>query len=367
MHRQYLTLLVLLLTADFGLATRARADEPVPGGEQLLAGFRDPPKEARPAVYWLWLNGYVNREHVARELEDFHAKGIRGVLIFDMGARGDEGTIPPVGPAFMSDESVSDIECAVQVAQRLGMDVQLSVSSSWDMGGSWVEPRHASMGLFSSEIAVQGPVEFDQVLPLPLIPAGAPRDADGQPVFRQNVAVLAFPSTHRQPGHDFVFQLDPPGLHTLDHATLYNIASDEPAKYGDQQLFVKDFSIAVSQTGLADDDFEEVLQGSLQPTVEAQNFKLPRVEGRFVRLRLLSGHNATFDRIQLGEFELFSEPGINVVASHEADRTRDRSAVVAPQLGAGTRSQLDGREHSRWRQDRAWRRLVIRWIAACGD
>ena len=335
MYKQSLPLLLLSLAATCGIASLGQADEPVPGVDGLLAGFRDPPKEARPSVYWLWLNGYVNREHVARELEEFHAKGIRGVLIFDMGARGEEGTIPPAGPAFMSDESVSDIEYALKAAQRLGMDVQVSVSSSWDMGGSWVEPRYASMGLFHSEIAVKGPAEFDQLLPLPSIPAEAPRDAVGHPVFRQNVAVLAFPATHRQPGHDFVFQLDPPGLHTLDHAVLYNIASDEPEKYGDQHLFVKDFSIAVSRTGVADGDFEDVLQGTLRPSVAAQKFQLPAVEARFVRLRLLSGHNTAFDRMQLGEFELFDTQGINVVASHEADRTRDGARLLrhGPALG----------------------------------
>lgn len=328
MGKHRLLPLVLLLALGPAVAPVALAERPGPVVDHLREGFRDPPKDARPAVYWLWLNGYVNREHVARELQEFHAQGIRGVLIFDMGARGAAGTIPTEGPAFMSDQSVADIEYAVRVAQRLGMDVQLSVSSSWDMGGSWVEPQHASMGLFSTETAVQGPAQFDEVLPMPPIPAGAPRDSDGQPVFRRNVAVLAFPAARRLPGHDFVFQLDPPGRHTLAHAVLYNITSDDPKKHGEAHLFAKDFSLAVSTTDSADEAFHEVLQGSLRPTVDAQKFELPAVEARFVRLRLLNGHNRAFDRIQLGEFELFNTQGINVVASHEADRTRDGAILV---------------------------------------
>ena len=31
--------------------------------DPLVAGFLDPPKEARPSAYWLWLNGYVNRDY----------------------------------------------------------------------------------------------------------------------------------------------------------------------------------------------------------------------------------------------------------------------------------------------------------------
>ena len=70
------------------------------GGQDpdLEAGFRSPPNDARPAVYWLWLNGYVNRDHVETELKSLHAAGIRGLCLFDMGATGDKSGVPPQGP-----------------------------------------------------------------------------------------------------------------------------------------------------------------------------------------------------------------------------------------------------------------------------
>jgi hypothetical protein len=176
--------------------------EKLDSGADLAANFRNPPPKARPSIYWLWLNGYVNRAHVERELKSYHDAGIRGVCIFDMGARGDEQASPPAGPAFMSGQSVGDIAHSLSVAGRLGMDVQLSVASSWDMGGSWVEPRHASMGLFSSQVTVEGPAEFDDILPLPPAPPSAPRDAEGKPVYRKRVAVLALPARNRLSGHD---------------------------------------------------------------------------------------------------------------------------------------------------------------------
>jgi hypothetical protein len=160
---------------------------------RLLAGFRNPPKEARPSTYWLWLNGYVDRDHAAKELKAFHAAGIRGVCIFDMGARGAREASPPAGPPFLSKTSVAEIAHAVRIAQQLDMDVQLSVASSWDMGGTWVPPRHASMGLFTSEISVVGPADFHRILPLPPVPTKAPRRPDGQLVYQKDIAVLAFP------------------------------------------------------------------------------------------------------------------------------------------------------------------------------
>ncbi|MBN1443390.1 MAG: hypothetical protein JXA90_11835, partial [Planctomycetes bacterium] len=315
--------ILAILSGSISAESNAPSDD-----DPLLAGFRDPPREARPSTYWLWLNGYVNRDHVERELQAFHDAGIRGVLIFDMGARGAKEAMPPAGPPFLSDRSTDDIAHAVRAAGRLGMDVQLSVASSWDMGGSWVEPRHGSMGLFTSRITIDGPREHDDVLPMPPIPAKAPRQPDGQPAFQKNVAVLAFPAGTRLPGHEFVFRLDPPGLRTLDHAVLCNTASDDPKTHGDLHLFTRDFSIAVSAEGSTDGEFREVLRASLEPTVDPQRFELPPVEARYARLRIESGHNQKFDRVQLGEFELFDREGINVVASHAADRSRDGAVLV---------------------------------------
>jgi hypothetical protein len=310
-------MLAIIAVASF--VWTARADD-------LEAGFRAPPAEARPSAYWLWLNGYVNRDHVETELTQLHAAGIRGLCLFDMGARGDPSGVPPAGPAFLSDRSVSDIAHAVHVAGRLGMTVQLSVASSWDMGGSWVEPRHASMGLYSSEVAIEGPAAVDRLLPMPPVPARAPRDAEGNPAFAQEVAVLAIPAGDRRPGHDFVFALDPPGVHTLHHAILTNTPGDHATK---------DFSIAVATTEPTDAAFREVLRAALAPVGEPQRFDLPPVPARYVRLRILSGHNARSDRVQLAEFELYDDRDINAVASHEAARSRSGALLLGTTAALG--------------------------------
>ncbi len=346
MTRRTAVLLCLVILASVGGNSNSRA-EPPGTPVDLEAGFRDPPKEARPSAYWLWLGGHVNRPHVERELKAFHDAGVRGLCIFDMGARGAPKGMPPAGPPFMSERSVADIAHAVEIAGRLGMDVQLSVASSWDMGGSWVEPRHASMGLFQSETLIEGPAFVDRVLPFPPIPPRAPRRPNGQPVFYKNVAVLAIPADRRLPGYDFVFKLDwPPGSSkgtggSLDYAVLHNTPSDDPAKYGDLHLFTKDFSIAISTTTPTGAAFREVLRASLKPTTGPQRFDVPQrfdtppVDARYVRLRIISGHNARFDRVQLGEFQLFDEQGVNVVASHVADRSRDGAELLGypPALG----------------------------------
>ncbi len=334
MTRRIAVLLCLVLLTSVEVNSRSHA-EPPGTNVDLEAGFRDPPDEARPSAYWLWLGGHVNRAHVERELKAFYDVGVRGLCIFDMGARGAAQRMPPAGPPFMSERSVEDIAHAVRIAGRIGMDVQLSVASSWDMGGSWVEPRHASMGLFQSETLIEGPASVDRVLPFPPIPAKAPRRPDGMPAFYKDIAVLAIPADRRLPGYDFVFKLDPRGSESLDYAVLHNTASDDPKKYGDLHLFTKDVSIAVSTTTPTDDAFREVLRASLKPTTGPQRFDVAAVDARYVRLRILSGHNTAFDRVQLGEFELFDTEGVNVVGSHAADRNRDGAELLGypPALG----------------------------------
>jgi hypothetical protein len=97
---------------------------------------------------------------------------------------------------------------SVEQANQIGLQVDFSVVSSWDLGGPWIEPQYASMGLYSSEMTVDGGNALEVTLPFPAIPDEAPKSADGRPVFWQGVAVLAIRNAHRRPGPEFVFKLE---------------------------------------------------------------------------------------------------------------------------------------------------------------
>ena len=61
--------------------------------------FFDPPLSARPSVLWAWLNGYVDRDQLTRELEELKAKGLGGAIIWDVGSLADPKKIIPAGPS----------------------------------------------------------------------------------------------------------------------------------------------------------------------------------------------------------------------------------------------------------------------------
>ncbi len=59
--------------------------------EDLAGGFAAPAESVRPWCYWWWLNGYVTKEGIVRDLDELRAKGINGVLVFHAGG----GPTPP--------------------------------------------------------------------------------------------------------------------------------------------------------------------------------------------------------------------------------------------------------------------------------
>ncbi len=251
-HRVLICLLAVMATL-LGSAAPLHADA-------LLEGFHNPPLPARPSVYWAWVNGLTNKERMTTELEEMKAKGIGGVYIFDIGAQDPKGIVPK-GPAFMGPESLDAIGHTVREATRLGMEVGLVTSSSWNCGGPWIPPRYASMGLYHQQIAVTGPTRLDTPLPLPSLPARAPRDADGKPAYLKNVAILAIPAPKRLAGHEFVFELAPPGTHTIDRVVLYNTLSGDEKRYGPMHLFAKDFVVYASADSAEPDSLQEIVRG----------------------------------------------------------------------------------------------------------
>lgn len=295
--------------------------------DDLLDQWKNPPAGARPHTYWLWLNGYVDPATARAELQAMKDAGLGGVLLFDMGARGGKDAQPPAGPAFLSPAWLSQLKESVGDARRLGLQVDLSVVSSWDLGGHWIEPRHASMGLYPVETEIDGGRKVDFQLPFPTPEASAPL-VNGKPAFWRDAAVLAIRNARRERFHEVVVALDPPGVHQLAYAVLDN---GEPGKSVSTAPMspVREFSIGVSETGSRDADFREVAHGTLHAGPGPQRFDLPAgTRGRYVRLRMLSAHDPAKPHWTLGEFEMFDFNGVNVAAARAADPRRNGASVI---------------------------------------
>lgn len=180
---------------------------PISSQSSLEEGFFHPPLAARPRAYWAWLNGNVNYSQMKYELEEMKEKGLAGFDIFDIGAN-DPNKVVPDGPAFMSPESVEAISYAVREAKRLGLEMGLITSSSWNAGGPWVTPEYGAMGIFYSQTTVQGPASFDRNLDFPQVPRKSPKGADGLPAYHKEIAALAIPQNSDQTIRDLKSAID---------------------------------------------------------------------------------------------------------------------------------------------------------------
>ena len=315
--------------ATLGLAAILFSGSAFGATDPLAEGFRQPPPEARPHTYWLWMNGYMHAPSAIEELRAMKEAGLSGVLLFEMGARGDKAAFPPPGPAFLSEPWLAQLKLALSEARTLGLQVDMSVISSWDMGGPWIEPRHACMALYATATTVTGGSKLDVALPFPTPERTAPLGPDGRPAYWTDVAVLALRSPKRLPAHEFVLRLDPPGDHALTEVVLDQGRPNAAAELAATLTPVREFAVAVSGTGTGERDFTEVLRGTLAAPAGPQRFKLPAgTKARHVRLQLLSGHDATRARWTLGEFEVVDATGRNLAGSHAVNRLFDGALTV---------------------------------------
>ena len=124
--------------------------------ESVRKDFSSPPESSRPWVFWFWMNGNVTREGITADLEAMKRVGIGGVLIMDIDLSTMDGT-PPGPIRFMGEQWKDFFRFAVQEANRLGMEVNMTNDAGWTgSGGPWITPEFAMQTVVSSETPVVG-------------------------------------------------------------------------------------------------------------------------------------------------------------------------------------------------------------------
>ena len=163
----------------------------------LAAGFARPPHEARPWVYWMWMDGNLTREGITADLEAMRAAGLGGVVICEVNVGVPRGPVEFMSPAWRG-----LFKHVVREAERLGLEVTLNAGPGWTgSGGPWVRPEESMQHIVAAAVEVSGPARFEDELPRPArrpaffgeggLPDRVKRTMDG---FYRDVAVLAFPS-----------------------------------------------------------------------------------------------------------------------------------------------------------------------------
>ncbi|UYQ94124.1 glycosyl hydrolase [Chitinophaga horti] len=134
----------------------------------LEAGFINPPDEAKPRVFWWWLEGNQSKKGIGADLIAMKAAGIQGAIIFDAGSSSYKNMEKTAsGPSFMGPEWQALFHHTCKIADSLNMELSLNIGSGWNDGGPWVTPELASQKLVWSDTLVEGARTIDMQLAMP--------------------------------------------------------------------------------------------------------------------------------------------------------------------------------------------------------
>lgn len=152
----YIVLLLITFRPLEGCAQQA---------DDIVRGFRNPPREARPHVWWHWMDGNISKEGIRKDLLWMKSQGIGGLHQFDAGGvnmpRAAKVRLP-----YMSEAWKDAFRYALCLADSLGLEVGIASAPGWSStGGFWVKPEDAMKKLEWRTIIISGGKELKVQLP----------------------------------------------------------------------------------------------------------------------------------------------------------------------------------------------------------
>ena len=149
---------IILILAALSLAA-------VLDAQTLEDGFAHPPQEARPRVWWHWMDGNVTLDGIRKDIEWMDRIGIGGFHQFDAGGVGMK-LIVDKPRTYGSQPWKEAYRYAIGLATEKGMETAVASAPGWSStGGPWVGPEDAMKKLTWRTVEVEGPGRRTLVLP----------------------------------------------------------------------------------------------------------------------------------------------------------------------------------------------------------
>ncbi|HMP83198.1 MAG TPA: glycosyl hydrolase [Verrucomicrobiota bacterium] len=146
--------------------------------------FTDPSWEARPWVFWYWINGNVTREGITKDLEAMKEVGIGGAYLFSITTYVRKNFITPPADS-LTPHWWELVTHAMGEAKRLDLKLAFNACDGWaTASGPWITPEMSMQKVVWSTTRITNSATFDGALPQPESNLGYYRD----------IAVMAFPT-----------------------------------------------------------------------------------------------------------------------------------------------------------------------------
>ena len=166
----------LLLFALFFLGCSQPSSDTV-DDEVLLQNFQNPPNEARPRVWWHWMNGNITKAGIRKDLEWMKRVGIGGFQNFDANLFTPVVVENPL--VFMTPEWKDAFQYTAALADSTGLEMTIAGSPGWSVtGGPWVPAEDGMKKYVWTETIVEGGRSFSGPLPKPEETTGAFQDVE---------------------------------------------------------------------------------------------------------------------------------------------------------------------------------------------
>lgn len=134
-----------------------------------FADFENPARENSPWVYWMWVNGNVDKESITDDMQAMDYMGVGGTLMFDnRGYWEDDRHLlyPKPANTNLDPSWLANLTHAVNESKRLGLKMSINLSNC---GGNLKGPHKtladAPKKIVFKTIPVSG--KFDNTLPVP--------------------------------------------------------------------------------------------------------------------------------------------------------------------------------------------------------
>ena len=163
----------------------------------LARNFKTPPSDARPGVYWYFMDGNFSKEGITKDLEAMRDQGIGYVVFLEVNVGVPRGNVD-----FMSPEWLDIFKHTLSECKRTGIKMVLGIGPGWTgSGGPWVKGEKSMQHLMASSTRVSGGTRVKVQLPVPA--PNRPYFGEGSFTpetiqqwrdYYQDVCVLAFPT-----------------------------------------------------------------------------------------------------------------------------------------------------------------------------
>jgi hypothetical protein len=163
----------------------------------LSESFLSPPDDARPGVYWYFMDGNLSKEGITKDLESMRDQGIGYVVFLEVNVGVPRGKVD-----FMSPEWVDIFKHIVSECERVGIKIVLGIGPGWTgSGGPWVKGEQSMRHLMASRTDVSGGQKIQVTLPVPAPnppyfgkDSFTPKMLKDWQDYYEDVSVLAFPT-----------------------------------------------------------------------------------------------------------------------------------------------------------------------------